>query len=276
MYLEAAAATPEREAQGRVVDVASLLELRWQYRDAAAAAESARAALARARSAVDRLQALRRNPDDVSARQLLEAETAHAEQVARLHSTEARQRALHETVVREWGVDISTRVLGAGAEEPLFGGAALLLLSLPAEPGAGTRLRAGMDGGRERAVEVIVLGPAPAGAANLPGSAWFGLVPAPGFRVGAHVRVWMADGEPRAGVHVPRAAVVWHGGQPWVYLRVDAAHFARHRLVGVADADGSWFATDPGLVGATVVTRGAQTLLSEEMRAQIPDEDDDP
>lgn len=275
--LDAAHVVPERDGQGRVVDVAPLLELRWRHRDAAAAEESARAALARARSAVDRLQLLRRNPDDVSERQLLEAETAHAEQVARLHSAQARRRALHETVLREWGAEIAARALAAdGTEETLFAGAALLLLALPGAPGPDTRLHAGMDGTREAAVAVSLLGEAPGGALSLPGSAWFGLVPARGFRVGAHVRVWIADGAARAGVRVPRAAIVWHGGQPWVYRRVDAVHFARHGVAGGMEADGSWFVVDPSLVGAAVVTRGAQTLLSEELRAQIPDEDDDP
>lgn len=279
--LQAARMLPERETQAQVVDVGPLLQARWQYRDAQAQWESARATLARTQAALDRLEALRRNPDDVSTRQMLDAETARDESAAQVRAADARRQSLREAVLREWGEDIFASALADGAAGAgLFTGQALLLVAVGATGmplGMETRARAAASGSGDASVAVTLLGPASMAAATLPGAAWFGLVPAQGFRVGAHVRVWLAaDTAPQNGVHVPRAAVIWHGGAPWLYRRVDATHFARHGLSGASDFGDGWFVPAADLAGADVVVTGAQTLLSEELRAQIPDEDDDP
>lgn len=279
--LETARMLPERETQAQVVDVGPLLASRWQYRDALAQLESARAALARSQAALDRLQALRRNPDDVSTRQLLDAQTARDENAAQVRSADARRRSVRESVLREWGENVERRALGGTDEESeLFAGQALLLIAGGGSTGrAGAELsaRAATSDGSGTAVPVTLLGSAPMGAAGLPGEAWLGLVPAPGFRVGTHVPVWLStETAPRDGVRIPHGAVVWHGGAAWLYRRVDATHFARQMISGAVDPDGSWFVPVAELAGSDVVVVGAQTLLSEELRAQIPDEDDDP
>lgn len=269
---------PETPVQGRVVDVGPLLDLRWRYRETQAQEESARAAVSQARTQRERLLSLRRDPRDVSARQLQEAETVLADTTARLHAAVARRQALRERLTREWGDAVATRAIAADNDGLLFGGEALLLVAAGGDPiTTETAAVASMVGARTTAVPIRFVGPAPAAPAALPGAAWYALAPAADFRVGAYVRVWIACGQSaQPGVRIPRDAVVWHAGLPWAYRKLDETRFARFSLAGAVDEGDGWFLAESRLAGAAIVVRGAQTLLSEELRAQIPDEDDDP
>jgi hypothetical protein len=75
------------------------------------------------------------------------------------------------------------------------------------------------------------------------------------------------------GVVIPEAAVVWLQGKAWVYQRTDPNTFVRHEIApDHAGPDGGYVVT--GLPSdAQIVVRGAQMLLSEEFRAQVPIED---
>ena len=89
------------------------------------------------------------------------------------------------------------------------------------------------------------------------------------FPVGTRTLAHMAlEGRNTAGLLIPDSAIVWYGGQRWVYIRTAADRFTR-RLVPAA------FATDQGVIatsgfraGDDVVMRGVQLLLSEEQRPQ--------
>jgi hypothetical protein len=73
---------------------------------------------------------------------------------------------------------------------------------------------------------------------------------------------------------VPTSAIVWHDGQPWVYREARDHGFVRVAVPAMPGAGSSLFVDSALTPGQRVVIRGAQTLLSEEFRQQIPDEDD--
>ncbi|MGR8920574.1 MAG: hypothetical protein ACU85V_13235, partial [Gammaproteobacteria bacterium] len=98
------------------------------------------------------------------------------------------------------------------------------------------------------------------------------LVERPGLAAGMRVDVWVGAGDVEEGYRVPAAAIVWHGGRRWYYAAVDEASFERRALPSArADGSGSVVPEAPG----SIVVAGAQTLLAEEHRGLIPDEDDD-
>ena len=79
-------------------------------------------------------------------------------------------------------------------------------------------------------------------------------------------------GKVQSGVLVPAAAVVWHGGKPWVYRQTGPTRFDRV-AVDLAPVQGdSWFESAHLRPGEQVVISGAQLLLSEESRLQIRNE----
>ncbi|GAP38451.1 hypothetical protein [Piscinibacter sakaiensis] len=155
----------------------------------------------------------------------------------------------------------------------------------------------------------------PAGAGAAPeasagGRQWLYLAPGGGLAVGQRLLAHGAgDGAAREGLLVPAAAIVWHAGQPWIYVResgrdedegAEAApapaspsasmpgagaaarpaeavakdRFQRRALPAARRVGEQWFV--PGLSeDDPVVVRGAQVLLSEELKSQIRNENDD-
>ena len=88
----------------------------------------------------------------------------------------------------------------------------------------------------------------------------------PGTAVTAYLRL-ATDG--RAGVLIPRSAVVWAAGEAGAYAQVSDEGFIRRPLrLDVPTANG-WFTAESFAAGDRIVIVGAQALLSEEQKAQI-------
>ncbi len=69
-----------------------------------------------------------------------------------------------------------------------------------------------------------------------------------------------------SGVQIPSAAVIWYAGQPWVYVQSGPERFARRPLHQAVETDSGFFVPKGLKAGESVVTSGAQLLLSEEQR----------
>jgi len=97
-----------------------------------------------------------------------------------------------------------------------------------------------------------------------------------GLRAGMRVLARAGlGGAPVAGVIVPAQAVVWHAGKAWAYLKQDEQTFARHEVSAAEELDGGWFNAGGFQPGDEVVVSGAQLLLSEELKYQIRNENED-
>ncbi len=92
----------------------------------------------------------------------------------------------------------------------------------------------------------------------------------PGTPVIAHIPT---DGAPITGTVVPRSAVLRYGGLAWVYVAVSETQFARRSIDLVSPIESGWFVTSGVEAGEAVVTAGAQSLLSEELKAEIESEE---
>ena len=78
------------------------------------------------------------------------------------------------------------------------------------------------------------------------------------------------------GIIIPQAALVWHLGQSFVYLQLDDENFKRVKINHKVRVDSHHYFIQHALqTNDRLVSLGAQTLLSEEFRGQIPAEDDD-
>lgn len=279
------------------VDLASRL--------AAARAEidAVTASLAAARAAYERARTLNAENKIVSDRAVQEIE-------ARVKGEEARLRALDETVRL---IDASLRgTTGATGARPLVAERGGEVVDAPAQPGeavesgqpilrlarfdrlvARVHLPAGQDLGRAvPAARIVVFGhEAQAlrgvriglGAAADPttrGEILLFRVEPAGFplRPGASVTAYLpVAGRPRQGVVIPRAAIVRAEGHAWAYLQVGDQGFARREVPLDTATETGWFVSGGFKAGDRVVVDGAQTLLSEEFKSQIPigGEDDD-
>ena len=90
---------------------------------------------------------------------------------------------------------------------------------------------------------------------------------------GQAVTVWLqVPGEPLAGVIIPRDAVVRLEGAGWVYVMdkdKGGEGFTRRKIPLDRPTEGGWFVTGNVKVDDYVVVTGAQTLLSEELKAAL-------
>jgi len=91
------------------------------------------------------------------------------------------------------------------------------------------------------------------------------------------VTTWLPLNEgTQSGVIIPASAIVWHLGQAYVYLQIDDELFARVKITQKTGlGTDSYFIQQTLQEGVILVISGAQMLLSEEFRGQIPAEDDD-
>jgi hypothetical protein len=93
------------------------------------------------------------------------------------------------------------------------------------------------------------------------------------LRPGMALTAWLELPEPpRSGYAVPRSAVLRHDGRTWVYVQEEEEKYVRTAITldSPLEGDQGWFITEAGGLSAddVVVTTGAASLLSEELKAQ--------
>ncbi|MGZ8947265.1 MAG: efflux RND transporter periplasmic adaptor subunit, partial [Methylococcaceae bacterium] len=93
---------------------------------------------------------------------------------------------------------------------------------------------------------------------------------------GMNVTAWIPEAnEQMTGVIIPKSALIWYMDQAFVYIKSTEDAFNRRTLQYYSETADGYFIPDAIKPGEQIVTKGAQMLLSEELRGQIPKEDDD-
>ena len=256
--LEAASFAPEVQAAGRVLDPAPLVALLIE-------GSTARAALDASRKELDRLKILAQD-QNTSAR-LLEAAAAvvQRDQIA----VDAAQLKL----VTGWGKAIAGQKDLAAFVAPLASQeAALIRLDVPlgdAPKEAPISVRVAVLSAPESPVDAQLLGLATSADPQTQGQGFLCLVKGGAFVPGAAVTGLLAlPGKPEQGVVVPRAAVVRHEGEAFVYLQTSAELFLRKEVELHHPTAKGWFIDEGFKPGDKLVIVGAQQLLSEELKGE--------
>jgi hypothetical protein len=282
---------------GSVVDIEPLLEMRGRYLAASAERRALDSALSAARADYRRAEVLYQDDRNISEQALRDAESRYRVAQARLDAAQSMQSALGDSLRTAWGPVVSE---WATAAQPVPLGelrsrrSVLVQLVFPYDlprSAARPQLLLAPVTARENAAEARFVSAAPRVSAALPGNTYFYLVRGADLRVGARVVARVAtDSAMVDGVIVPNTAVVWHAGKSWVYRKRDAETFGRYEISTASELGDGWFqATAPetgsdeaalpqsaSLVpGDEVVISGAQLLLSEELKYQIRNENED-
>ncbi len=265
---EKAELKPQRMAFGRVLDPTPLVTLDGEL----AAAE---AALAASRAENERTQKLLAAGENTSRKS---AETAEAQ----FRADEIKADGLRRSARLEWGAAIAA--LDAAkrrefVEQLVRGDTALIRVdilpgdALADQPKAARILVMGRE---QQPIETQNITPAADVDAKTQAQGFILRVDAPPFalRPGMALTAWLELPEkPRAGFAIPRSAVLRHDGRAWVYVQEEEEKFARKpvTLDTPLDGDRGWFVDEKsGGIKADdlLVTMGAQSLLSEELKAQ--------
>ncbi|HUU71981.1 MAG TPA: hypothetical protein VMW70_05095 [Burkholderiales bacterium] len=290
------------QVYGSVVNIEGLLETRGRYLGASAERRALESALAAAQADYRRAEVLYQDDRNISEQALREAESRFRVAQARLGAARSMQSVLRDSLLTGWGPVVSEWAMAtesATLRELSSRSAALVQLVFPYDlpiSAAVPRLMLAPVTARENAVQAQFVSAAPRVSAALPGNTYFYLVSGTALRVGAHVVARVAMDEAVVdGVVVPNEAVVWHAGKSWVYRKHDAETFGRYEISTANELGEGWFQAVPADAGPDgaiaveagspnsnflspgdeVVTSGAQLLLSEELKFQIRNENED-
>jgi hypothetical protein len=93
---------------------------------------------------------------------------------------------------------------------------------------------------------------------------------------GVRLFAWIEEeGKSINGLFLPESAVIWYANEPWMYIRHNDDLFVRKPLDSARKLANGWLLEELQMNDTLVVTSGGQTLLSEEFKWAIPDEDAD-
>lgn len=266
----------EREAQATVLDVEPLFALRAQAQEARAETARLAAQLARSESERERVQALFDDDRNASERTLQTARSQAEQDRAALQAARARERGLQARLLQGWGT-LGTMADEDGRHPDLQAlaqrRASLVAVALRGEGEVPAQMQLRLPDGSDL-IDARRLGPAPRNLSFAAGETWLyrteRVLPT-GLRLAARG----ITGSELLHL-VPNSAVIWYAGLPWIYVRDDdePEEFIRQALPAESQRPDGWLA--PSLEDdARVVTRGAQLLLSEELKHSLADENDD-
>ncbi len=262
--LKTAAATETTAADtlaihGVVLDPFVFLDLDTKRHAASAASQAAQAADSAAQAELTRVTALHGADHGASDKALQEAQRAAADARAQRATAEGEARKT-QAAWAQTGLD---SVEGLADFRRV-----IVRLDLPMgtpAPSPMPRALAATSPGIEGNIPLRVLGLAPGGSPLTGGLALLAVAPGKGLRPGLPVDASL-DSAKQARVLVPRAAVVWSGGQAQVFVQTPGGLF-QPRDVEVAFATGDELALAGGLgKGEQVVTQGALAMQGEYAR----------
>ena len=270
------------EAYGIVVNLQPLAELRGRYLAAVAESRALRATLAAAESESRRMEMLFRDDRNVSEQAMTAAQARYRAELSRQSAADQAAASIRDAIrgawgetVTGWAVNPDSQTMRSLLQQTAFLVQLVLAHDLPRTAVRG-KIAVAPAAARENSRPASFVADSPQIDPAFPGETYFYLVTGGGFRAGMRVAARISmGGAPVSGVIVPSAAVVWHAGKAWAYVKDDEDSFARFEVSTAEELDGGWFNTAGFDDDDEVVVSGAQLLLSEELKYQIRNENED-
>lgn len=261
----------EIEALAMVLPPQDLIELRNAYIAAQTQVDKAKAALYASQREYERVKALYGDEQNLSLKTLEAAQVAWQADEAVARGAGESLDAVERGARQKWGSVLASAIAG---NAPLFRRLAeqrevLLRLATPSGTGvtkAPVTVRVAANDGSFRTASLVSA--SPQADPRIQGATFFYTAPADSLLPGTTLTAYLPTGAEQTGGIVPAAAVVWWQGKAWIYLRSASDRFVRKELPNAMPIEQGWFALGMPK-GTELVVRGAQTLLSEELRAQI-------
>lgn len=270
------------EAYGMVMNLQPLAEMRGRYLTAAAEARALRVVVSASESEFRRMDSLFKDDRNVSEQAVRAAEGRYRSEQARQLAAEQIASSLRDSLRSTWGDTVTgwaanpdSQVMQSLLQQSSFLVQLVLPYDLPRNAVRG-KIAVAPAVSRENSRPARFVADSPQVDSAMPGETYFYLVDGGGLRAGMRVLARIGlGGAVVAGVIVPSAAVVWHAGKAWVYVKDDEKTFARHEVSTNQELDGGWFNAGDFDADDEVVVSGAQLLLSEELKYQIRNENED-
>lgn len=270
-------------AYAEVVNVQPLVSLNTEHQDLLAERKVLQNNLYNHNKILKRAEALHK-VKSLSTRDLEKIRFERDQKASELNAIDTHVNSFVFKVKSNWGDILSNLVLDKeqqGAFDKIASQQkALILLSLPKNKTLdhlNQTVFISVLNKREMAQESAYLDQAKQVNNPLYGESYFYLLDSQKVRSGMRLFAWVEEsGNVSEGYFVTDRAVIWYANEPWIYVKHDDELFIRKPLGDAIKIDNGWLLEDQALVGDDlVVIEGGQTLLSEEFKWAIPDENDD-
>ena len=279
--LTAVAQQPEFTAYGSVISLEPLLQLRQQYLAAQAHQDSAKAKYTEAHLNLSRTESLH-HQDLVSTRRLQEQQAQSQADKANLDISQYQQQTILAASRLEWG-DILSGWFVSGPQKPteqfLQHDSQLLQVTLPSGLSLNPNVRQiyiDEHDRRNSAIKATFISASPKVDPLTQSERYFFRTEGRHIPLGSHITAWISNGNQTvSGVIIPASALVWHLGQACVFVKTAEHQYSRRPLPEYLPHQDGYFVTGYLQPGDEIVTTGAQTLLSQQLKSLIPDEDKD-
>jgi hypothetical protein len=272
---------PTIETFATLVDLLPLLQARADYFKALAEQQTAQLQLEQAQRDMRRIQNLQ-HENAISTRKFREQKNQLDIAKVNVQASQNQSAILHLQAEAQWGKIVSHWFLSD--QHPNFIALSqlkkqLYLIYLPKQlttPPTTIALQTANQNEPEQSAKLI--SNAPISAINQQMSPPYFYLSDSAFhghyqRVTSHIPT---QEEAISGVIIPASALVWHLGQTFAYKKIDDEHFKRIQIdQKKLLSTGNYFIQQALQQDDILVISGAQMLLSEEFRGQIPAEDDD-
>ncbi|MDG0027555.1 metal transporter [Trinickia sp. Y13] len=189
----------------------------------------------------------------------------------KLQSARAALAGLSATARAQFGEVLAHAVASPGSgwlARLQSGSTSLLRVTLPSTIGSGAPERVTLHAPDGESITAHRLSPSPVADPAVQGDPWFYAAPR-ALPAGMHTLAVAATPQKSAPAWlIPADAIVWYGGQTWAYVRTAPDRFARRLVQSASEDDAGVEVTTGFRAGDSIVTRGAQLLLSEELKPE--------
>ncbi len=279
---ETMSVTPEFKAYAMVLDPVPLVNAKATYQNLQAEIKILETDLFERNRILKRAEALHRSKS-LSTRELERHRADRNLKASELQASTTRLENMLLDIRTRWGGELA-RILFDEDAQSLFQQmsnheTALVQVSLPRGKslfGSGQKVYISDSNRRDSAREARYLDRAGRIDNELHGESYYYLFDSARFPPGSRLFAWVQESaDSQTGLLIPDAAVVWYASEPWVYLRHGDHLFVRMPLADATRVEQGWLVQTGITADDRIVIRGGQTLMSEEFKWAIPDEDDD-
>ncbi len=271
----------ETQANGVVLQLQPLLDLKSSFDTAQMNVTKARAVARASQAEYARLRQLNSGGENVAVKTVEMARATAESDAATLTNAEQTLAVLKDSMELHWSATVA-RWLEQGSpqldamlaqREYLVQVTAFGAYNHAAPPRAIAELPDGTHVSAQLTSSLPQLDP------RLQAPSFLYAVPAhPDLVPGINLSVFLPAGPVRSGAVVPYGAVVWWQGKAWCYVEEQPDKFTREEVSTANPTPAGWFVNEAigeGIAaGGRIVTAGAQTLLSEEFRSRIQADED--
>jgi hypothetical protein len=272
---------PEFTAQGKSLSLQPLLTLRSRYLLSITDRSSAEARYKQADQSINRQQDLYQN-GITSKRNLQEQQAQWQSSKALAKATHFQSKAIIDESNLIWGKELTNWALSTNTDQLhgfLTNQLKLLQISLPTGKhlvDSTKTIYIDVTGNRSKAQKAELISAATQTETIAQGESYYFKTNDKKIISGMYVTAWIPEQTTQmTGVIIPKPALIWYMDQAFVFVKTTDENFSRVNIANYSTANEGYFIQDAIKPDDQIVAKGAQMLLSEELKGQIPKGNDD-